>query len=51
VRHEDDNPVVEEFWFAAQASSDRGFWHGTALATTTQFLVAYFRLLSQVVVV
>ena len=48
VRHEDDNPVVEEFWFAAHACSGLQL---LALATTAQFFVAYFWLLSQVVVV
>ena len=29
VQHEDDNPVVEEFWFAAQACSGSRLlpWH------------------------
>ena len=51
VRHEDDNPAVEEFWLPLRLAVGRGFWRGTALAMTVQLLVAYFRLLSQVMVV
>jgi len=42
---------MEEFWLPLRLAAGRGFWRGTALAMTAQLLVAYFRLLSQVVVV
>ena len=51
VRHEDDNPAVEEFWLPLRLAVGRDFCRGTSLATMAQFLVVYFRLLSQVVVV
>ena len=51
VRHEDDHPVVEEFELSLRIAAGRGIWHGTTLVTTVHFAVAYFRLLSQVMVV
>ena len=51
VQHEDVNPVAEEFELSLRLVADCGFWRGTSLVTTAQFLVAYLWLLSQVVVV
>ena len=51
VRLEDDHPVVELFELSLKIVAGRGIWRGTTLVTTTQFTMAYFRLLSQVVVV
>jgi hypothetical protein len=51
VRIEDDHPVVEEFELSLRIAAGGGIWHGTTLVMTAQFAVAYFQLLSQVVVV
>ena len=51
VQLEDDHPVVEEFELSLRIAAGRGIWRGTMLVTTAHFAVAYFRLLSQVVVV
>ena len=51
VRLEDDHPVVELFELSLKIVAGRGIWRGTTLVTTAQFTMAYFRLLSQVVVV
>ena len=49
VRHEDDHPVVE-LELSLKIAVGYGIWHGTALVRA-QFAVAYFRLLSQIIVV
>ena len=51
VRLEDDHPVVEEFELSLRIAAGGGIWHGTTLVMMAQFAVAYFQLLSQVVVV
>ena len=50
VQLEDDHPVVEELELSLKIAVGYGIWHGTALVRA-QFAVAYFRLLSQIIVV
>ena len=39
---EGDSPLVEEFELSLWLAAGRGFWRGTALAMTTQFVAASF---------
>ena len=48
---EGDSPLVEEFELPLRLAAGCGIRRGTALAMTAQFVVAFFRLLSQAVVV
>ena len=42
LRLEGDSPLVEEFELSLWLAAGRGFWRGTALATTAQFAAASF---------
>jgi hypothetical protein len=47
VRLEVANPVAEELVLSLGLAAGHAFWRGTALESTTQFLVAFIWLLSQ----
>ena len=39
VQLEGDSPLVEEFELPLWLAAGRGFWRGTSLTTTAQFVV------------
>ena len=51
ARLEGDSSLVEEFELPLWLAASRDIWRGTTLKMTVQFTVAYFGLLSLVVVV